>query len=305
MLKILGQRFLEAIPTLLVVVTVTFFLLRLAPGGPFSAERDVPAQTLAQLESHFGLDRPLVVQYFAYLGNLLRGDLGPSFRYPTYTVNEIVANRLPVSLELGLYGLLVALFLGISAGLLAAWRRNSWADHAIMTTAMIGICLPTFVLGPVLVLLFGIQWNLVNVTGWDHWSDRILPALVLGSFYAAYLARLSRQGLSETMQMDFYRTALAKGSSRSRAILHHALKPAILPALAFLGPAAAGLLTGSFVVETIFHLPGLGKTFIDAAFARDFTLVSGLVVLYATLIITFNLIVDLLQAWVDPRLRPS
>lgn len=305
MLTFLGRRFLEAIPTLLVVVTVTFFLLRLAPGGPFSAERDIPPETLAQLEQHYGLDRPLAAQYFSYLGNLLRGDLGPSFRYPTYTVNEIVASRLPVSLELGLYGLIVALILGVGAGLLAAWRRDSWADHTIMTTAMIGICLPTFVLGPLLVLLFGIHWNLVNVTGWDDWSDRILPALVLGSFYAAYLARLTRQGLSETMQTDFYRTALAKGASRPRAVLRHALKPSLLPALAFLGPAAAGLLTGSFVVETIFHLPGLGKTFIDAAFARDFTLVSGLVVLYAALIIFFNCLVDLLQAWLDPRLRTA
>ena len=303
MSKLLLRRILEAIPTILVIITLTFFLLRLAPGGPFADERDIPAQAQARMEAHYGMDQPLMVQYIRYLGNVLQGDLGPSFRYPTRTVNEIIREHFPVSLELGFLGLLTALFLGLLAGLGAAFYRGRWGDQILLSLAMLGLCLPTFVLGPILVYFFALQWGWFNVGGWDHWSDRILPAFVLGSFYAAYVARLARNGLGEAMDMDFYRTALAKGLSRPAALWRHALKPGLLPTIAFLGPAAAGLLTGSFVVETVFNIPGLGQQFIDAAFSRDFTLVTGLVILYATLIIFFNFLVDVLQAVLDPKLR--
>ncbi|MCC5788645.1 MAG: ABC transporter permease subunit [Opitutales bacterium] len=305
MSRLLLRRLLEAIPTLLAVITITFFLLRLAPGGPFADERDLSPQAQAAMEAHYGLDQPLVIQYFRYLGNLARGDLGPSFRYPTRTVNEIIVDHFPVSLELGALGFLVALALGLGAGLLAASFRQRKQDHFIMTMAMVGICLPTFVLGPLLVYVFSLQLGWFNVGGWGHWSDRILPGFVLGSFFAAYVARLTRNGVGESMQMDYYRTALAKGLSKRQALWKHALKPGILPTIAFLGPAAAGLLTGSFVVESVFNIPGLGQQFINAAFGRDFTVVTGLVILYAVLILFFNLAVDFLQALLDPKLRES
>ncbi len=303
MLIYIARRFLEALPVLFLVVTACFFLLRLAPGGPFSAEVDIPAATLARMEAHYGLDRPLFLQYTSYLGNLVQGDLGPSYHYPTRTVNEIIRDHLPISLELGLWGLLVALLVGIGAGVVSMVRPDSWLDSLPMGGAMIGICLPTFVLGPLLVLVFSLWLGWFNATGWNTAGDRVLPALTLGLFYAAYIARLTRGGMREVIGQDFIRTALAKGLPRGKVLAKHALRPGILPALAFLGPAAAGLLSGSFVVETVFHIPGLGREFVNAAFNRDYTLVLGVVVLFAAMILLFNLLVDIGQVLLNPRQR--
>jgi oligopeptide transport system permease protein len=297
------RRFLEAVPVLFLVITVCFFLLRLAPGGPFSHEVEIPAATLERMEAHYGLDRPLFLQYTGYLGSLLKGDLGPSYHYPTRTVNEIIRDHLPVSLELGVWGLLAALLIGIGAGITSMIRPDSWLDSIPMGAAMIGICLPTFVLGPLLVLVFSLWLGWFNATGWNTAGDRVLPALTLGLFYAAYIARLTRGGMREVVRQDFIRTALAKGLPRSVVLAKHALRPGILPALAFLGPAAAGLLTGSFVVETVFHIPGLGREFVNAAFNRDYTLVLGVVVLFAVMILLFNLLVDIAQVLLNPRQR--
>lgn len=303
MLKFVLRRVFETIPVLLIIVTLTFFMIRLAPGGPFSAERSVTPEVLANLEKHFGLDKPLYAQYFDYLKRLLQGDLGPSFKYPNRTVNELIAQFFPVSLQLGALAILVALILGVSAGIVAGVRHNTATDHAAMSVAMMGICMPTFVIGPLLVLVFGLKLGWLNTSGWETPADMILPAVTLGAAYAAYVARLSRGGMLEILSQDFIRTARAKGASEKRIIARHAVKGGLLPVVSFLGPAAAGLVAGSFVVETIFQIPGLGRHFVTSALNRDYTMVLGTVLFYATLIIFLNLVVDIIQVWVNPRLR--
>ncbi len=303
MLRFIVRRLLETIPVLLVIVTATFFMVRFVPGGPFTAERAIPPEILKNLEAHYGLNLPLHRQYFNYLGRLLHGNLGPSFKYPNRTVNELIADKLPTSLELGGWSLLVALCVGLPLGIFAAVRRNSWVDYLCSSVAMIGICVPTFVLGPLLVLAFAIHFNWFSASGWYVWQDRVLPALVLGFFYSAYIARLTRGGLLDELNQDYIRTARAKGASEFRVVTCHTLRGGLLPVVAFLGPATAGILTGSFVIETIFHIPGLGREFVNSAFSRDYTLVLGTVILYATLIIALNLVVDVVQVWLNPKLK--
>jgi len=303
MLRFIVRRLLETIPVLFVIVTATFFMIRFVPGGPFTAEKAVTPEVMRNLEAHYGLNKPLHQQYFDYLGSLLHGDLGPSFKYPNRTVNEIIADKLPTSLELGGWSLLVALVVGLPLGVLAAVKRNTWLDYLASSTAMIGICVPTFVLGPLLVLLFAIQLRWVNASGWYEPIDRILPALVLGFFYSAYIARLTRGGMLDVLNQDFIRTARAKGASELRVIFKHALRGGLVPVVSFLGPAVAGILTGSFVIETIFQIPGLGREFVNSAFNRDYTLVLGTVILYATLVILLNLVVDVVQVWLNPKLK--
>ena len=303
MLKFLTRRLLAMIPVLWATVTLTFILVRLAPGGPFTEEKSYPQQAIDQLNQHYGLDQPMRVQYVRYLGKLLRGDFGPSLKYQNRSVNEIIADTFPVSLELGCGGLIVALLLGLPAGIAASLRPNTALDYVPMSLAMVGICVPAFVLGPLLVLAFALGLGWVNAAGWNLPSDRILPALTLGSAYAAYIARLSRAGMLDVLPQDFIRTARAKGLRETRVVGVHALKPGVFPVISFLGPAVAGLITGSFVVETIFHIPGLGKMFVMGAFNRDYTLVLGLVVFYSVLVILFNTIVDLALALLNPRLR--
>lgn len=304
-LRFVFKRLLQAIPVLLGVVTLTFSLIRLAPGGPFQNEKAVPAEVLARLNAHYGLDDPILIQYGHYLANIARGNLGPSYKYPNRTVNQIIAETFPVSLELGAWALLFALVVGIPSGILAALRPHSLLDHVPMSLAMTGICLPSFVLGPLLVLAFSLGLGWVNAQGWETPTDRVLPAMTLGAAYAAYLARLTRGSMLEVLPQDYMRTARAKGASEWRVIIRHGLKNALIPVVAFLGPAAAGLITGSFVVETVFHIPGLGTMFVAGAFNRDYTLVLGLVVFYAAVIVLFNMLVDLLTAWLDPRTRSS
>ncbi|HYP15987.1 MAG TPA: ABC transporter permease subunit, partial [Opitutus sp.] len=285
MLRFTLRRLLETIPVLFVIVTATFFMIRFVPGGPFTAEKAVTPEILRNLEAHYGLNKPLHQQYLDYLGRLLHGDLGPSFKYPNRTVNEIIADKLPTSLELGGWSLLVALAVGLPLGVLAAIKRNTWLDYLASSSAMIGICVPTFVLGPLLVLAFGIHLRWVNASGWYEPIDRVLPAVVLGFFYSAYIARLTRGGMLDVLHQDFIRTARAKGASETRVIFKHALRGGLVPVVSFLGPAIAGILTGSFVIETIFQIPGLGREFVNSAFNRDYTLVLGTVILYAALVI--------------------
>ena len=303
MVRFILRRLLSFVPVLFVTVTIVFFLVRLAPGGPFDEDKAVTETVRKQLEQHYRLDAPLWKQYLMYLGDLCKGDLGPSMTRPSRTVSEWIALRFPVSLELGFYALLVALAAGLTAGLLAAYRPNSWVDHLPMSLAMAGICIPAFVLGPLLVLVFSLWLGWLPVQGWDTPAGRILPAVTLGASYAAYVARLTRGGMLEVMTQDFIRTARAKGMSEARVVLRHGLRGGIQPVVSFLGPAAAGLLTGSFVVETIFQVPGLGREFVRAATNRDYTMTLGTVLFLAFLVLLFNLAVDVIQAWLDPRVR--
>ena len=303
MLRFIFRRLLETIPVLFIIVTATFFMIRFVPGGPFTAEKAVTPEILRNLEAHYGLNQPLHRQYFNYLGSLLHGDLGPSFKYPNRTVNEIIADKLPTSLELGGWALLFALCLGLPLGIIAAMRHNSLLDYACSAVGMIGICVPTFVLGPLLALSLGIYLHLFNVSGWYGPADRVLPALTLGFVYAAYVMRMTRGGMLEVLNQDFIRTARAKGASEFRIVTRHALRGGLLPVVSFLGPAIAGIVTGSFVIETIFQIPGLGREFVNSAFNRDYTLVLGTVLLYAVLLVFMNLVVDVVQVLLNPKLK--
>jgi oligopeptide transport system permease protein len=304
MLRFIASRLLQAIPVLLVVISVTFLLIHSAPGGPFSDEKAVPPEVARALEAQYNLDQPLWQQYVSYLSNVVRGDFGPSFKYSGRTVNELIAAGLPVTAELALYAMLVALFIGISAGVFAAIRPNTLQDYIPMSAAMLGICMPSFLLGPILILVFGIQLEWLPISGWgDIPGDKILPAITLGTGYAAYIARLSRGGMLEVLSQDYIRTARAKGLSERLIIFKHALRGGLIPVIAFLGPAFAGLLGGSFVVETIFQIPGLGRFYVTSAFNRDYTMILGMTIFFAGLIIVFNLLSDLLALWLNPKLR--
>jgi oligopeptide transport system permease protein len=303
MLRFITSRLLQSLLALFLVITATFFMIRFVPGGPFTAEKAVTPEILRNLEAHYGLDRPLWRQYLDYLGSLGRGDLGPSFKYPNRTVNEIIGDKLPVSAELGALALGFALVIGISLGTLAAVYRNTWIDYVASTFGMMGISIPTFVVGPLLVLGLAIHLGWFNASGWYGPADRVLPAIVLGFAYAAPVSRLTRGGMLEILGQDFIRTARAKGASELRIITHHALRGGLLPVVSFLGPAVAGILTGSFVIETIFQIPGIGREFVNSAFNRDYTLVLGTVILYAVLIMALNLVVDIVQAWMNPKVR--
>lgn len=291
------------IPTLWIIATITFFLMRLAPGGPFMAEKDIPAEIKANIEQKYGLDKPLPEQYLIFMGNLLRLDFGPSYKFPSRTVREMIATGLPISLELGAYALIFALVLGIPAGIIAALRQNRALDHTIMGTAMLGVSMPDFVLGPLLIFIFSLTLFWFPPALWEGPINKILPTITLGSIYVAYIARLTRGGMLEVIRQDYIRTARAKGLSEWTVVTRHALKGALLPVVSFLGPAAARLVTGSIVVEKVFAIPGLGRYFVDGAFNRDYTLVMGVVLFYATFLIVFNLLVDMAYSWLDPRVK--
>jgi len=298
------RRLAGALPTLLVIVTAAFFLMRLAPGGPFDDEQTLAPEIAANLEAAYGLDQPIMVQYRNYLGGLLRGDLGPSFRYKDFEVSELIARGLPITAGLGAAALLVAVFAGVPLGMLAGRRRNRASDHVVMGVALAGIAVPNFVVAPLLALVFGVLLGWLPVSGWESGNLRyaILPVITLALPLIAYIARLTRGSLLEVLQSPHIRTARAKGLSESRILWRHAFKPTILPVVSFLGPAAAALLTGSLVVEQIFGLPGVGRYFVQGAVNRDYTLVMGMVVFYAVLIVLLNLLVDLAYGWLDPRI---
>jgi oligopeptide transport system permease protein len=303
MLRFIARRMLETIPVLFIIATATFFMLHAAPGGPFDSEKRMSKEVRANMEKHYGLDKPLWEQYVIELNHLVHGDLGPSYKYPKRTVNELIADAFPVSLELGFWSLLIALAFGLLAGVVAAIKQNSALDYVPMSMAMLGICVPTFVMGPILISAFALNHDWFNASGWFFPRDRVLPALTLGAYYAAYVARLGRGGMLEILNQDFIRTARAKGATLPRIVFRHALKGGLLPVVSFLGPAIAGLITGSFVVETIFQIPGLGRFFVTSAFNRDYTMVMGTVLFYATLIIFLNLLVDVFQVWLNPKMR--
>lgn len=302
--RFIFHRVLQAIPVLLIVITATFFLVRAAPGGPFSADKTVPPEVLKALEARYQLDQPAFTQYTSYLADLARGDFGPSFRFPGRSVNEMIYAGLPATAELGIYALLISMLIGTAAGVIAALRPNTAQDYIPMSAAMIGVCMPSFLLGPVLMLIFGIWLEWVPVSGWGNIpGDKLLPALTLASGYTAYVARLSRGGMLEVLSQDYIRTARAKGLPEWVVVIKHGLRGGLIPVVAFAGPAFAGLLSGSFVVETIFQIPGLGRFYVQAAFNRDYTMIMGTTVFFATLIITFNLLSDIIAVWLNPKLR--
>ncbi|MDR2844572.1 MAG: ABC transporter permease [Puniceicoccales bacterium] len=303
MTRFILKRLAGMLPVLLVIASVTFFLVRFVPGGPFDEERTLPETVKAQLNAHYGLDKPLPVQYGRYLLNLLRGDLGPSYKYPGWSVNELIAERARVSLELGFWGLLVAVALGIPAGAVAAARPNTWLDHVPTGLATLGVCVPTFVLGPLLILVFALKAGWFHALGWESAGDRVLPALALGLVFAAPIARLTRASMLEVRNQDYMRTARAKGLSEARVYFVHGLRNALVPVVTYLGPAAAGLISGSFVIESMFNIPGLGKLFVMSAFNREYTMICGTVLFYAVALLTLNLAVDVALALLNPRVR--
>jgi len=300
------KRALSIIPTVFVIITLGFFIIRAAPGGPFSREKAVPPGILANLEAKYHMNEPLVKQYFRYLGDILRGDLGPSFKNKDYTVNELIALSLPVSVILGLVALAIAVLLGVTAGIISAIKQNSAVDYTFMSFAVTGISVPTFVIGPVLMLVFAVTLKWLPTSGWidgrNGLKTLIMPAITLSLAQFAYIARLTRASMLETLRSDYIRTARAKGLSMPVIIFKHALKGACLPVVSYLGPAMAGLITGSVVVEKIFAVPGLGVHFIRAATNRDYTMIMGDVIVYSLILIALNFIVDIIYGFLDPRI---
>ena len=299
-----ATRLLGLIPTMLVLITIAFFLIRAAPGGPFDSEKVLPPEIRANLDAKYHLDEPLVQQYFRYLGQIVSGDFGPSFQYKDWTVNELIAQGFPVSATVGGLAILLAFFAGSLIGILAALRQNTAVDYSVMGVAMLGISIPNFVVAPLLILGVAIYAGWLPAGGWDwSWQRMVLPVITLALPAIAYIARLTRGSMIEVLHSNYIRTARAKGLPERIVIFRHALKPAILPVISYLGPATAALLTGSVVIERIYSIPGLGSYFVQGALNRDYTLVMGVVVFYGLIIILLNFIVDLLYAWLNPRIR--
>jgi len=305
MMRHLVTRIIGLVPTLLLLVTAAFFVIRLAPGGPFDDERPALPEVRANLEAAYGLDAPLTTQYVRYVRGLLHGDLGPSFKHKDTTVSELIGAGLPTSAALGAAALVLALLLGAPLGIWAALRRGSSADRSVALLAALAIALPTFVLGPLLALLFGVRLRWLPAAGWDPGQLRyaVLPVVTLAIPVLAYVIRLTRTGLLEVLGADYIRAARARGLGLRRLVTAHALRPAMLPLVSWLGPATAFVLTGSLIVETVFGIPGAGRFLVEGALNRDYTLVMGMILVYGTITLTCNLLADLLHAWLDPRIR--
>lgn len=308
------RRIAGAIPTLFVIITLTFFMMRAAPGGPFDSERRLPPEIERNLKAAYDLDKPLVQQYLIYLGKAAQGDFGPSFKNKDFTVAQLIATGLPVSARLGLWAMALALLIGTTLGILAALRQNRWQDYSVMSVAMLGITIPTFVTAPLLTLVFGIYGVTLfghdlslPVGGWNGGAlaNMILPVTVLALPQIAIVSRLMRGAMVEVLRANYIRTARAKGLSARRIVMRHALRAAVLPLVSYLGPALAAILTGSLIVEQIFGLPGIGRYFIQGALNRDYTLVLGVVICYATLVILLNLLADILYGVLDPKVRQA
>src|SRR3984957_7738227 len=302
MIRFIAKRMLGLAAVLFCVVSITFFLIRLMPGGPFDRERKLPEQIEKALLARYKLDGPILNQYFGYVGDLLPGALRLSTKYRDRSVNEILADALPVSATLGVIAFVLATVGGVFVGLLAASYQHSWIDRSAMLGALFAISLPSFVIGPLLILIFAIDSQLLPVGGWGTWKSLILPSITLAAPYAAYIARLTRASMLEALTQDFVRTARAKGLPESQVIYKHALKVAILPVVSFLGPLAANLLTGSIVVESIFSIPGAGGFFVNSVLNRDGFLLAGVVIVYCVLLVMFNLLVDIIYGWLDRRI---
>ncbi|OOR91199.1 oligopeptide transporter permease [Moraxella caviae] len=305
MLKLIFRRLLEAIPTMLLLITISFFMMRLAPGSPFTGERSLPPAVLANIEAKYNLNAPIWEQYFGYLAQLAKGDFGPSFKYKDYTINELLAQSLPVSVELGLYAFIIALIFGVLFGVIAALKQNSAFDYILMGFAMTGVVIPNFVKAPLLVLIFAVTLKWLPAGGWNDGAvaNLILPVTALALGYVSSISRIMRGSMIEVMNSPFIRTARAKGLPTSHIVLRHALRPAMLPVISYLGPAFVGIITGSIVVETIFGLPGIGQLFVNGALNRDYGLVLSLTILVGVLTIFFNAVVDVLYAVIDPKIR--
>mgnify|MGYP006060804117 FL=1 len=306
MIQLIFKRLLTYIPVLLVVVIITFLMIHAAPGGPFDAERVASPEIIEKLNEAYDLDKPIHVQIYNYLFNAFQGDFGPSFKYPGRSVSELIMSGLPTTIELAMYSIIFALFLGVISGLVASLNPGKILDIIPMSISLLGICIPSIILGPILVLIFGIWYEVLPVYGWgDNPGDKILPTITLGTAYAAIFARLTRGGMLEILGQDFIRTARAKGLPELRIIFVHALRGGILPVISFLGPAIAGLLAGSFVVETIFQINGVGRFYVQAAFNRDYMMILGTSILFTFMTLTFVLISDIIASFLNPTLRDS
>ena len=306
MIQLIFKRLLTYIPVLLVVVIITFLMIHAAPGGPFDAERVASPEIIEKLNEAYDLDKPIHVQIYNYLLNAIQGDFGPSFKYPGRSVSELIMSGLPTTIELAMYSIIFALFLGVISGLVASLNPGKILDIIPMSISLLGICIPSIILGPILVLIFGIWYEFLPVYGWgDNPGDKILPTITLGTAYAAIFARLTRGGMLEILGQDFIRTARAKGLPELRIIFVHALRGGILPVISFLGPAIAGLLAGSFVVETIFQINGVGRFYVQAAFNRDYMMILGTSILFTFMTLTFVLISDIIASFLNPTLRDS
>ena len=306
MIQLILKRLFTYIPVLLVVVIITFLMVHAAPGGPFDAERVASPEIIEKLNEAYNLDKPIHVQIYNYLFNAIQGDFGPSFKYPGRTVTELIMSGLPTTIELAIYSILFAIFLGVISGLVASLNPGKILDIVPMSISLLGICIPSIILGPVLVLIFGIWYEVLPVYGWgDNPGDKILPTITLGTAYAAIFARLTRGGMLEILGQDYIRTARAKGLPEIRIVIVHALRGGILPVISFLGPAIAGLLAGSFVVETIFQINGVGRFYVQAAFNRDYTMILGTSILFTFMTLTFVLISDIVASFLNPTLRDS
>ncbi|MBU6954059.1 oligopeptide ABC transporter permease OppB [Hahella sp. HN01] len=305
MLNYFIRRVLASIPTLLIVITIAFFMMRIAPGGPWDKERSLPPEIEANIMKAYDMDKPLVEQYFIYLGKILVGDFGPSYKFRDFSVTDLLMGGFPASLQIGGMAIFLAVIFGTLFGAMAALRKNSAADYSVMTMAMTGIAIPNFVMAPVLTLIFGVYLSWLPVAGWGDGSFqyKILPVLALALPQIAYIARLTRGSMIEVLHSNYIRTARAKGLRERLVLLRHALKGAMLPVVSYLGPATAAVITGSVVIETIFDIPGIGRYFIQGALNRDYPLVMGTVIFYGVLIIVLNLIVDMLYGLLDPKVR--
>lgn len=305
MFRFLLRRLMVAVPTLFLVVTAAFFMMRAAPGNPFDSDRKLPAEVERSIMAKYGMDRPLGEQYVAYVGNVLQGDLGPSLKYKDKSVIELIGEGLPTSATIGLSALTLACLVGIGLGIIAALRQNQLIDNVTMAIAVLGVCIPTFVTAPLLVLVFAANLGWLPTAGLNGIRSLILPVTVLALPQIAIISRLTRAGMIEVLRSNYIRTARAKGLSETRIVFRHGLRAAILPLVSYLGPACAGLLTGSLVIEKIFSLPGLGKSFVIGALQRDYTVVMGVVIVYAGLILLLNLLADIAYALLDPRVKLS
>lgn len=303
MLKYILKRLVISLITLWVVITLTFFLLRLLPGGPFLGERNIPPAIKANLEAKYGLDKPLIEQYTIYLKNLVKGDMGPSMKYTGREVQQIIGYSFPASAKLGAVAVVISLVLGVFLGIIAALNHNKWPDSLCMVLATLGVTIPSFVLASVFMYFFGIKYKILPITGLDSWKNFILPTLALSGYSVAFISRLARSKLLEVMKSDYIRTARAKGVNETTIIIKHALRNTLIPIVTYLGPLIAGILTGSFVVEKIFAIPGLGREFVTTITNRDYTVIMGVTVFYSALLIVCNLIVDILYVVIDPRIK--
>lgn len=299
------RRLGSAIPTLFVIVTIAFFMMRLAPGGPFDREKQLPPEIEANILKAYNLDKPVHEQYFDYIVNIVKGDFGPSYKYLDFTVTDLIVAGFPVSLRLGMSAILIAVVFGVTAGTIAALKQNSRFDYMVMGVAMTGIAIPNFVMAPLLALVFGVYLSWLPVAGWGGgaFKYQVLPVITLALPQIAYIARLTRGSMVETMHSNFIRTARAKGLAEQVVVVRHALKGGLLPVVSYLGPATAAVITGSVVIESIFDVPGIGRYFVNGALNRDYPVVMGVVIFYAVLIMALNLIVDLIYGFLDPRVK--